>query len=170
MTTTITAGTLTVTITESLTLTDAGGNDHGVTATNSFTIDGISHVVKRVVAVPTSEVGLMSFASDLLTAPGTPQSTYVAGHYDEDTVRYIRITNKDDTNHITLIIRSTSGAEYAARVDAGRTFYLGCDDSGSTLAIDANGTALTLSMEGVADITAQADSSSCDVQVFVAST
>ena len=45
-------------------------------------IANIATVVTRLVAIPTTEVGLMSFAADLLTAPATPIDTYFSVNYD----------------------------------------------------------------------------------------
>ena len=170
MVTTIVAGTLTVTITEAVVLNDADSNDQGVSSTNQFTIGAVAKVVRRIVPISTTETGLLAFAADLLTAPGTPQSTYVAGHHDLDNVRYIRITNKDDTNFVTLVFKSSSGAEFAVLVDKGQSFIYTCDDTGGAkLTMDASSTALTVALEDLADVTAIAGAGSVDLEVFVAS-
>ena len=78
---------LTVTHTESLTL---NGQEFG--STNILSISGINNVDKRIVTVPTSEVTLISLG----TAVG-------AGQFKEANVRYIRITNKDATNHLYIM-------------------------------------------------------------------
>ena len=90
MATTITAATLTVTITEEISL---NGQDKG--STNTLTVTSVTEVSQRIVNVPTSEV--------IIIAMGT---AVAAGQFDEDDVRYIRLTNKDDTNYITLVFRS----------------------------------------------------------------
>jgi len=169
MTTTLTPGTLTVTLTEAFTLADPGSNDHGETITNVLTIGTLTALVKRIVPIPTTEVGLLSVAADLVTAPGTPQDTYVAGHFDQDTIRYLRITNLDDTNHVVMIFKSSGGAEFAVVLDAGRSFIYGVDNAGGAAStIDASATALTVSLEHLADITAQANTATCQLEVFVA--
>ena len=95
MATTIEAATLTVTLTEQVVL---NGQEKG--ATNSLTISDVTEVSQRIVNVPTSEV--------IILAMGT---AVAAGQFVESTIRYIRITNKDDTNHVTLVFRRESGDE-----------------------------------------------------------
>ena len=66
-------------------------------------ISSIASIVKRIVSVSTTETGLLGFA----TSSSTDLSkSYLAGLFDEDDVRYIRITNLDSTNHIILVFKS----------------------------------------------------------------
>ena len=66
-------------------------------------IGSIASIVKRIVNIGTDEIGLLGFG----TAYNTELSkTYLAGQFDEDNVRYIRITNLDDTNHIALVLKN----------------------------------------------------------------
>jgi len=98
MASTITASTLKVTIREDIKLN--GVQQGGV---NTLSIGSITNAVKRIVNIGTDEIGLLGFG----TAYNTELSkTYLAGQFDEDTVRYIRITNLDDTNHIALILKN----------------------------------------------------------------
>ena len=84
MASTITAATLTVTVTESVTL---NGSDQG--ASNALTVASVNEVVKRIVSVSTTESGLLGFS----TASSTDLSkSYLAGQFDEDDVRYIRLS------------------------------------------------------------------------------
>jgi hypothetical protein len=178
MATTIINASLTVTITEALTLNDADTNDHGVSATNVLTLPNIDEVVKRIVEIPTSEVGLLSFAATVADqvaadSAGARQVSYVAGHFDHDTVRYIRITNKDDTNHVTLVCRGESGAEFAVMLDGHNSFIYGCDTidgAGVVNTTDAHSAAQSHTLGALRDITAQANTASVDLEVFVAST
>lgn len=160
MASTITAATLTITITESVTL---NGSDQG--ATNTITVDNVDEVVKRIVSVPTSESGLLGFDSTDIFSTG-----YLAGQFVEGDVRYIRITNKDDANHVTLTFRSEGSAEFAIKLDAGHSFLYPCDTtSGVVDTMDADSAALTVALEDLVDITAVADTAAVDVEVFVAS-
>ena len=156
MATTITAATLTVTLTEAISL---NGQDKG--ATNTLTVSSVTEVSQRIVNVPTSEV--------VVLAMGT---AVAAGQFVEGDVRYIRITNKDDTNHVTLVFRSENSNECAHKLDAGHSFIYAGDNSGGVVDThDASASALTVSLDDLVDITAQADStagSACDVEVFVA--
>ena len=162
MATTITAATLTVTVTESVTL---NGSDQG--ASSALTVASVNEVVKRIVSVSTTESGLLGFS----TASSTDLSkSYLAGQFDEDDVRYIRITNKDDTNFAILVFKSEGNAEFAVKLDAGHSFILPGDNSGGVKDVmDASASALTVSLEDLVDITATANTAAVDLEVFVAS-
>ena len=162
MASTIIAASLTVTVTESITL---NGTAQG--ATNTVTVGSVNEIVKRIVSVPLAESGLLGFSTTLET---NLAKSYLAGQFDEDDVRYIRITNKDDANHITLVFRDAAGAEFSVLLDAGHSFLYPCDIAGGCKAtMDANSAALTVSFEDLVDITAQANTAAVDVEVFVAS-
>ena len=104
MASTITAADLKVKITEEVIL---NGKDQG--GTTELTIASIANAVKRIVNIGTDEIGLLGFG----TAYNTELSkTYLAGQFDEDTVRYIRITNLDDTNHIVLTFKCSGNHEF----------------------------------------------------------
>ena len=153
MATTITAATLTVTITEEITL---NGQDKG--STNALTVASVTEVSQRIVNVPTSEV--------VILAMGT---AVAAGQLVEGDVRYIRLTNKDDTNHITLVFKSENSNECSHLLDAGHSFIYPGDNSGGVVNThDASASALTVSLDDLVDITAQANTAACDLEIFVA--
>jgi len=153
MATTITAATLTVTITEEITL---NGQDKG--STNALTVASVTEVSQRIVNVPTSEV--------IILAMGT---AVAAGQLVEGDVRYIRLTNKDDTNHITLVFKSENSNECSHLLDAGHSFIYPGDNSGGVVNThDASASALTVSLDDLVDITAQANTAACDLEIFVA--
>ena len=164
MTTTITNDTLEVTITEAVTL-----NGYNQGSSNVLSLPNIDEVVKRIVEITTTETGLLGFAAD----PHTDLAkSYVAGQFDENNVRYIRITNKDDTNHVTLTFRSAGNHEFAIKLDAYNSFIYCCDTvagGGTAATMDASASALSISLANLIDITADADTASCDLEVFVAS-
>ena len=153
MATTITAATLTVTLTEEITL---NGQDKG--STNALTVASVTEVSQRIVNVPTSEV--------VILAMGT---AVAAGQLVEGDVRYIRLTNKDDTNHITLVFKSDNNNECSHLLDAGHSFIYPGDNSGGVVNThDASASALTVSLDDLVDITAQANTAACDLEIFVA--
>tara|TARA_R100000315_G_scaffold61313_1_gene39546 strand:- start:590 stop:1078 length:489 start_codon:yes stop_codon:yes gene_type:complete len=160
MASTISAATLTVTITEAITL---NGSAQG--ATNTVTVDNINEISKRIVTVThSSESGLLGFLSSDLFSTG-----YLAGQFTAGDVRYIRITNKDDTNHATLTFRSAGNHEFAVLLDKGHSYVVSCDMSGGVAAtMDASASALTISLADLIDITAQANTAAVDLEVFVA--
>ena len=92
MASTITASTLKVTIQEDIKLN--GVQQGGL---NTLSIGSITNAVKRIVNIGTDEIGLLGFGAAYNTELS---KTYLAGQFDEDTVRYIRKTNLEDTNHI----------------------------------------------------------------------
>jgi len=161
MTTTISSATLTVTLTESLTL---NGNDRG--STNSRTVASIAHCDTRIATVTTTEEILIKF--------GTSASS---GQFNKDKVRYIRISNKDDTNHCTLVFRNTDNTnanEVAILLDKGHSFILPVDAAGGTDAtLKSSTSALSVSagmtLADMVDITAVAAASTVMLEVFVAS-
>ena len=144
MATTVTASTLTVTISESYTL---NGVSYGNTSTKSYTSNG--QVLQRILNVSTSDPAIIDFgASD---AAGQ----VVVGDY-----KYFRITNLDDTNFITLALYN--GADtFFYKLLAGDTFVLMSNEMD---AIDSSRT-----FGAFADITqikADADSSACDIEII----
>ena len=73
MTTTISNATLTVTVTEAVTL---NGYDQG--SSNTLTIPNVDEVVKRIVTISTTETGLLSFSAASTTAVATSTKTMFA--------------------------------------------------------------------------------------------
>ncbi len=82
----------------------------------------------------------------------------------------IRITNLDSSNHLTLTFRDEDSTEFAIKVDAGHSFiYPGDNSDGVVDTMHAGGSALTVSLNDLVDITATANTDSVDVEVFVGS-
>jgi len=155
MTSTLTAATMTVTLTESIEL---NGTNQG--ATNTLEIASIAEVSKRIVNIPTSEVEVVAMATAV-----------ASGTFIESTVMYIRLTNKDDTNHITLTFKDEDNTEVALLLDKGQSFiYNGDLAAGVVNTMHAGGSALTVSLNDLVNITALADTAACDLEIFVAST
>ena len=155
MTSTLTAATMTVTLTESINL---NGTNQG--ATNTLSLASIAEISKRIVNVPASEVEVVAM------------STAVAsGTFIESTVKYIRFTNLDDTNHITLTFKDEDNTEFAVLLDKGQTFIYNGDIAGGVVnTMHAGGSALTVSLNDLVNVTALADTAACDLEIFVAST
>ena len=154
MATTITNATLTVTLTESISL-----NGSEQVASNTLTIADIDEISKRIVTIPTAEKTII--------AMGTAISN---GTFIESDVRYIRITNKDDANHVTLTFKDENNSEFALKLDKGQSFIYNGDLAGGVVdTMDANGSALSLALGDLVDITAIADTAAVDLEIFVAS-
>ena len=157
---------LKVTIREELTL---NGYDQG--ATNTLTVSGINELSKRIVTATTTEAGLLGFLSALSNVGVTANKVgYLAGILDDGDVRYIRITNLDSSNHITLTFRDEDNTEFRMKVDAGHSFIYPGDNSGGLVdTMKAAGSALASGLSDLVDITVDADTADCDVEVYVAS-
>ena len=155
MPSTVTAATLTVKITETITL---NGSDQG--ATNTMTIASVNEISKRIVTATTTEQVILAFGTAV-----------AAGQFLEDKVVYMRITNLDDTNHVVLTFRNENNDEFAVKLDKGQSFIYNGDLAGGVVdTMDAiDGTGLSLSLGDLVDITADADTASCDLELFVAS-
>jgi len=156
MTSTVTDATLTVKITETISLK---GADQG--AENTLTIASIDHVMKRIVRATTTEQTILAFHA----------SAVAAGQFLEQYVRYIRITNLDDTNFVVLTFKNENDDEFAVKLDKGQSFIYNADSTGGVVdTMDAiAGGGLSLSLGDLVDITADADTAACDLELFVAS-
>ena len=155
MASTITAGTLKVTIRESITLK---GKEQG--STTELSISDINEVASRIITVPVSEVEVIAMST------AVSSGTFVEGN-----VRYIRITNLDDTNHVSLTFKNEDNDEFGVKLDKGQSFIYNGDMSGGVVdTMDAAATAITPgTFADLVNITALADTAACDVEVFVAS-
>lgn len=134
-------------------------------------ISSVNEIVKRVVTASTTESGLIGFLSALSSVGVTANKVgYMAGMFDDGDVRYMRITNLDSSNHIMLTFRDEDNTEFRVKVDAGHSFIYPGDNSGGLVdTMKASGSALSSGLSDLVDITVDADTASCDVEVFVAS-
>jgi len=156
MASTITAGTLKVTLTEQIILS---GRDHG--SKNTLSISSINEVSKRITTVTTSKHEILSFSG-----------TMGKGNYILADMRYIRFTNLDDTNHLFLIFKNEDNDEFIVKLDKGQSFIYNGDLAGGdndTMEALTAGTASVSNVGYLLNVSAQADTASCDVEVFVAS-
>lgn len=142
-----------MTITEVISL-----NEQDKGSINVLTIDNVVEVSQRIVEIPTSEITILAFGP---TNPG-------AGAFDEADVRYIRLTNKDGTNFIQIIIASENVNESAHKLEAGHSMFIAVSEEGVVDVHDADSSALSVSFDDITSITALADTSPCDLEYFVA--
>ena len=158
MASTITASTLKVTLREDIKLN--GVDQGGVT---TLSIGSINEISKRIVTVTTTEAVIATFSSAVASA----------GHYVAADVRYIRFTNLDDTNFITLTFRNQDNDEVAIKLDAEQSFIWNGDNSNGMTAVfnateDADAASST-NFGSLTNIQADADTASCDLEMFIAS-
>ena len=150
--------TLTTTITESLIL---NGAQRGGTQTKTFT--GINESSKRMLTITTNEATIATFSG----AVGS------AGHFNDGTVRYIRITNLHATYFVAITLTNGSNDEFAFKLDAGQSFVLFGDNStGMELIFNATQNADSASHTAFGSLTtiqADAEASTVQIEMFVAS-
>ena len=158
MATTITPATMSITITESIKL---NGTQQG--ATNTTTISSVAEISKRILTITTNESTIATFSGAVASA----------GHYNDSVVKYIRFTNKDNTNFVTLTFRNQDNDEVAIKLDAGNSLMLFGDNSGGMVAMfnatqDADAASDT-ALGSLTNIQADANTGNCDLEMLIAS-
>ena len=150
--------TLNVTHTESITL---HCQQFGGTNVNSIT--GINEISKRIVTITTTESVIATFSAAAASA----------GHYVAADVRYIRFTNLDSSNFITLTFRNQDNDEAAIKLDYGQSFVWNGDNvNGMTAVFNATQDADSASdtaFGSLTNIQADANTGSCDLEMLIAS-
>ena len=145
---------LTVTVSETLTL-----NGVEVGGTNSLVIDAVNDFYKRIITVPAATETTLYTTHD--TAVGGSQ-------FDDDLVKYVRITNKDATvgGYCRLRVSNTANDEFVYTLNQGESFLLYSHSN----AMNANeaGVASLGGTAEITDITANTDAV-VDLEIFVAS-
>ena len=154
--------TLTTTIKEELTL---NGIERG--STNILSITSVSEVFQRMVTCPANQdTTIASFKAAVNTSDGS---------LDLDDVKYIRVTNLDSTNSITLSLQisaaenGTADASTSILLAAGRSFIMGSphdgiatDDDGTTVITDSN-------LNDLESLIVDPLTNSVTVEIFIAS-
>jgi len=148
----IATGTMTITITESLDV----GTTVMDTATSIAETLTVNDIFKRVISCPTSEITLYS----------THASNVAGSTFDEDLIQYVRVTNYDSSNFVTLRLTDAESNEFVYKLEAGKSFMIwthktamSAKDGADTGAVDAD----IVSME------ATADTGACDLEILIAS-
>ena len=152
MATPITNATMTVTITESVSL---NGTDQG--GTNSFTVANVDEVYKRILTCTASNTTTIATFNSY--AHGA------ANAIDIEDSKYIRVTNKDDTNAVELAI--VGATLYQVTLAAGQSHVLGSAD-GLMLAEEDSSPSFG-TMADIASIQVNPGGNAVDVEIFVAS-
>ena len=158
MASTLSSATMTVRVVESIKL---NGTEQG--AINTKTISSVNEISKRIITITTAESTIATFSAAVASA----------GHYVAADVRYMRFTNKDDTNFITLTFRNQDNDEVAIKLDAGQSFVLNGDNAGGMVDVfnatqDADA-ASSANFGSLTNIQADADTGSCDLEMIIAS-
>ena len=161
MASTITAGTLKVTLTEQIIL---NGSDQG--SKNTLSISSIKDVFKRIITIAADDdATVLVFKSTTASADGA---------LDLQNVKYIRITNLDDTNSVGLSLQLDSDEDNSAAnesctilLEAGRSFIMGTPDEG--IHVDDDSAGILSALTDLESIIINPGSNAGTVEVFVAS-
>ena len=153
MATTITPATLTVTLTENVSL---NGQPQG--SSNTLSIASVAEIYKRIVTVPTSEITVWT----------THDSDVAGAQFDDDLIKYARITNKDDTNLIVVRVKNADNDEFAYKLGAGQSFLLYGHES-TMNAVDAATLDIGTGWHDITSLKLTAPDGACDCEIFVAS-
>lgn len=145
MASTIVNASLSVAITESVTL---NGKSYG--NINNLSIPNINEVDQRILTIPTSLIEVVKYG----TAAG-------AGTFVRTDVKYLRITNKDDTNYVRIKV-SNGSDQFWVKLEAGKSFELhnGLIETANTFNAWAD----------IDTIEAIADTAAVDIEYFIALT
>ena len=143
--------TLTVTVTEAVTLGD-GSTDRGTTNTQTIDVNEVDH---RIMDVGAGYVDVLRFAA-----------AASAGTFKDASVKYLRITNLDDTAFVTLRVR-TSDSQYFVKVEAEDHFIIGNNEMD---AMEDGDTALstTETLVKIDAIAAKSSAGTIQIEYFIA--
>ena len=149
--------TLTLTLTESLIIDN---RDYG--SIQSVEIPSIVDVTRRIVTILHTAESVIATFSTVVGAGG-----YIAAD-----VMYMRFTNLDDTNFITLTFRNQDNDEVAIKIDDGKSLVICGDNDGGMADIfnatedaDAN---YSIGLGDLTNIQARADTGSVDLEMYIA--
>ena len=156
MASTLTPAPLNVTIREQITM---NGTDYG--AITRYSVDNIKEISRRIITTNgTGSTELIRFM---------PSAS--AGQYINTDVRYLRVTNLDNSNFTTLRFKGLGGTDYACRLDPTSSYVVmttqpsGSSNAGVTSYADISGIVLT----NLRTIKVIADTAAVDLELFVAS-
>ena len=161
MATSVRNATLKVTIEEEINL---NGVRQG--AKNVKRISDINEIYRRIVSCPANnETTVVLFHGTVYSDDST---------LDVEDVKYIRVTNLDDTNSLTLNLQidvgeDDTGADESASilVEAGKSFIMGTPSDG--LAVQDTNANIETNLHNLESIIIYPGSNTVDVEVFVAS-
>ena len=165
-------GVLTVTIKEELALN--GTQQGGI---NTLTIGGITQSFKRLVTLPADGGGsaTQTTIANFRTAVTTADSAL-----DDDDVKYVRVTNLESTNSVTLSLQLATGGGSAAStqatilLEAGKSFMLGAATGVCNVDTTGSGATIPTAIGSLIDIESiiainDQDSATAQLEVFIAS-
>ena len=150
----IATGTMTITITESLDV----GTTVMDTATSVAKTVTVNDIYKRVVSCPTSEILLYD-----------THDTNVAGStFDDDLVKYVRVTNHSTTNVVIVRVKNADNDEFAYKLNAGESYMLWQHEA-TMNAVDAGTLDIGTGWHDISSLKLTAPDGACDCEIIVAS-
>ena len=150
---------LVTTITESITL---NGKERG--STNTLTIGSVTEIFHRIVTCPSG--------SDTTVATFQAATNTSDGALNLDNVKYIRLTNLDESNPINLSLQVAGGEDGTANmsttilVAAGRSFIMGSPHDG--IALDDDDHPIVTSLVDLESLLVDPSSNNVTIEVFIA--
>ena len=126
MASTITAGTLTVKLTETIAL-----NGTNMDATNTLTVNSINEINQRIVTIPPQDIRILY---EFGTVIGPGKFIYADA-------QYLRITNKDDTVVVYINLCTASTNQWVS-LTAGQSFISSLNGSDAVASGTVSGAAL----------------------------
>lgn len=150
---------LTVTIKEQVVL---NGTDRGTE--NVSTIGSVTEVLNRIVTCPANvDTTLATFRSSVDAADGA---------LDLDNVKYVRVTNLDTSNSVTLSLQvslaenGTADASTSVLLEAGKSFMLGAVHDGITT--DDDGASTLKALNDLESLLVFPGTNAVKLEVFIA--
>ena len=161
--------TLTVTLTESITMDAAYGGDT-ISKSNVASITGINQVMSRVFTCPAADGGISGttiakFSAAANTADG-------ATAIDLENTKYIRVTNLDSSNSVTLSLQISDDEDGAADhstsilLEAGKSFMMGTPHDG--IATNSGGAAVITDLHDLESLIVDPAANDVAVELFIA--
>ena len=152
MASTITSGTLTVKVTETIAL-----NGTNMDATNTLTVNAINEINQRIVTLAPQDI-IILYEFGTVVGPGK---------FIYATTQYLRVTNKDDTNPLHVNVCTASTNQWVS-VTAGQSFMCSMDGSQAI----ASGTVASASLANITKISVENPSTTdaLDIDCYVALT
>ena len=152
MASTVTAATLTVEVNELITLNGVNKN-----STVTTSIASIGEVSNRIMSIESATNGTVIM--------GVSSTLAGAGTYPKGQLKYLRITNLDDTNFIIIQFTDESSHYWELKLEAGKTLMIG-----DVANVDDQADIDNFSATAITKIIGKADTADCDIELYIAST
>ena len=152
MASSVTATTLTVNISESISLNGVARGSYTTTS-----IASIGEVSNRIMSIESATNGTVIM--------GVSSTLAGAGTYPKGQLKYLRITNLDDTNFIIIQFTDESSHYWELKLEAGKTLMIG-----DVANVDDQADIDNFSATAITKIIGKADTADCDIELYIAST